>query len=136
MGTLESTIDYEVKKHLYIKKFMEFVNKRAHRITFLGLRHLSDKTIDLREEYAEFLKRSKLDGSDQEFNDDVIDWIKNASKDQKFQMTYDKLYEAGRKCYSESTDRMFLHLERRPYTFKPIYDKYFTVKAKDMGMEL
>ena len=136
METLVQTVENDVKRHLYIKKFMEFVNKRAHRITFLGLGQLANKKVDIREEYAKFLKHSKLDAKNKELNQEVVDFLMNWTKDKKYEMTYLDLYEASRKCYDESTSRMFNHLEKRPGMFRDIYLNYFPSKNKDMGMEL
>ena len=133
-NVLEDMVEYEVKQHLYIKKFMEYVNKRARKITFLGIKHLSDKKVDIREEFAKFLKQSGLYANDEVFNQEVVDLIRCSTQDKKFETDYMQLYEAGLKCYNESINVMTANLERRPSIFKPIYMQYFPNNSKDKGM--
>ena len=135
---LVESINYDVLKYKYVKEFCTYINenfysRKAKFLRFWGIG--TEKTCDLRDVYADFLKVRKLSNKNEELNNDVIDFIKGNSMSNKYMMTELDLASASTRSASQQQSRVVECLQFYPEYTKKAWDKCFG-KQKDGEMEL
>lgn len=130
---LVDSINYDVLKYKYVKEFCTYINenfysRKAKFLRFWGIG--TEKTCDLRDVYADFLKVRKLSDKNEELNNDVIDFVKGNSMSQKYMMTELDLATAATRSASQQQNRVFECMQFYPDYTKKAWDKCFGEQAE------